>query len=275
MSMPRVRFDHLVRHVIDLTDAVPLSGEALLVPGGDATEGAVRVAPAARHQGCDAVVEALCGLTAAIRARQGGQIGQGRVLGDDGAALGIAHAQAGQLGEGRTFLDGLAELDHRFLGLLADDRVDFREIREDLERRERAEMASHRDVAAIAAIPKRDGEREEVAGTPLERQRDSDDQRRRLGADDRLQRRTEVGLLVERNQLGPVAGHGQRRRDVAQAQVLFDLGPDECNPVHEARVRRRSAVPPKKAALGKPLSKSLHNASYANFKGAKLAAGSS
>ena len=204
--MPRVllHLDHLVGDVVDLAHAVALSGQALLVPRGDAAERAVRVAAAARDERRDAVTEARRGLAAAVGTRELGEVGQGRVLGHDDL-FASAEREARDRRERRLLLERAHERDEGLLGFLAHDRVDFGEIGQDFLRGERAEVTAHRDVPAVAAFAERDREREEIARSPLERERDADGDRRLGCVQDRRERAREVALEVERHELAPDA----------------------------------------------------------------------
>src|SRR5262249_30908977 len=93
-------------------------------------------------------------------------------------------------------------------------------------------------------------EREKIFGAPLKRQRKTDEERRLVGAGDLVDDVRQIVLAVERDQLGAKSRCRQRRREVAQAQVLLELGPDQGNPRHRGtsfgvsiltrRARRRS-----------------------------------
>ena len=93
-------------------------------------------------------------------------------------------------------------------------------------------MAADRDVPRVAALPEGDREREEVLRAPLERERDADAERRLGGGEDLGEDAAEVAVVVEREDLARIAGGGEGRRQVAEAEVLFELRTDEGDPHH-------------------------------------------
>ncbi len=146
-----LELDHLGGDVVDLAHAVALAGEALLVPRGDAAKGAVGVTPAARHERRDAVAEARRRLAPPVGARQRREIGEGRVpRRHDGLPVAIREASDGN--EWCAVLHRRNQRDHRVFGLLLDDRVDLREIHEDVLRRERPEVPADGDVPLVARL---------------------------------------------------------------------------------------------------------------------------
>ena len=85
---------HLVGDGVELAQAVALAGQALLVPGRDAAEGAVGVAAAARDQRRDGVAEARRRLAAPVGPGERGELGQPRLGREEGRAVRVAQARA-------------------------------------------------------------------------------------------------------------------------------------------------------------------------------------
>src|SRR6187551_3047261 len=122
------------------------------MPGGDAAERTVRVAAAAGHDGRDAVIEAARRLA---RAHWPGQRVQVRYRGKvRGVRLsrGGAADHAGEILPRATVGQRPAQRDHRRLALLAADRIERREVAQQLLCRERREVAARRDVSAITLL---------------------------------------------------------------------------------------------------------------------------
>ncbi len=88
---------HLVGDVLHFAEAVAFPGEALLLPRGDAAEGAVRVAPAARDERRDPLRKAGRGLAAPIGPRQARDVRQDRVRGAKGSSEDRSGGERGRL----------------------------------------------------------------------------------------------------------------------------------------------------------------------------------
>ena len=173
MSMPRSRREPAISSA---TSSTAGSGSArrerLLVPGGDAAEGAARVAAAAGDHRGDAVAQAGGGGAAAIRPGQRREIGQLRQRVPDHPAVPAAAGDAPKAHRGRAFDHGASEVHERLLRLVEADGVQLGEIAEEIPGGEGPEVASRRDVAAVAALAQRHGQGQEVLRAPLEGQRE-------------------------------------------------------------------------------------------------------
>src|SRR5262245_13696864 len=116
---------------------------------------------------------------------------------------------------------------HGFFGLLAADAVDLGEVSQDLAAGEGRKLTAGRDVPFVTAFTKCHRKGEEVTRAPLKGKGQPDDERRLFGRENGLKRGSEIELVIERHELTANTGHAQRRGDVTQAQVLFDLGTHE------------------------------------------------
>src|SRR5262249_55444834 len=81
-------------------------------------------------------------------------------------------------------------------------------------------------------LAQRHGQRQKILGAPLKREREPDEKRRLIGARDGVDEARQLGAAVERQNLRVKARLPERRGQVAQAQVLLELGPDERDPRH-------------------------------------------
>ncbi|MBK9753729.1 MAG: hypothetical protein IPO88_09535 [Nannocystis sp.] len=92
--------------------------------------------------------------------------------------------------------------------------------------------ASDRDVAAVAGLAQAHRHGEQLDGSPLEGHRDADHDRGLRGLRDRAQHGREITGLVECDDLDAPADRAQGGREVAQREVLLELGSDEGYPRH-------------------------------------------
>ncbi len=205
------------------------------MPGGDAAEGAARVAAAARDHGGDPVAEAAGDRAAPIGPGEPREIRRRPERRQGDLALAVAPGEAGEIRDRLSVAQGARELDDQVLRLVPAEAVELREVAQQLDGGEGAEVAAGGDVARVAALAQRQGEREEVERAPLKGERERDRERRLGGSEDRVERCGEIFLPVEGDDLRAEAGPLERAREVPQAEVLLDLGTHQGEPGHGER----------------------------------------
>ena len=116
--------------------------------------------------------------------------------------------------------------------LLPDHAVEFAEIAQQVAARKGCEMSADREVARVTAFAQGKRERQRIGRLPLKRQRQPNQQGWLGCVEDRPDGGFELVFSAERDDLRRIACGGQRTREVAQGEILFDLWADEGNPGH-------------------------------------------
>ena len=102
-----IQVRYLIGHVLHGPQPEVFAGLRLLMPGGDAAEGAMRIATTTRNQRSDAVTEALGRRAAAVGRRKFVQIRESRQARQSDVTLSVAVCQAGDRRQIVVFARGL------------------------------------------------------------------------------------------------------------------------------------------------------------------------